>query len=167
MSEKYNTKKKQYKGRVPLRIDSLLFSIFKMIFAFGFFFLIYILFINLVRNNPTYSIMSEMMYIFIVMIISDILGRIVASEIDTLFMHRWGYIRNNKSHHALVFGVIDYALYTALRTVFLMLNFTFTLTNILIINYGIIYVIAFFLAWILTSFIARCIAWMITHFLIR
>lgn len=169
MSKEYTTRSRQsrqYKGKVPLKIDLLLFSLFKMLFAFMYFFIIYVLFIGFVRNNPNYSLASEMVYIFIVMIVSDVLGRITASLLDTYFINHWGYLRNYRRHRALLLSVIEYVIYTILRVIFLVFNFTFALTNFLMNNYGMTYLFAFFIAWVLSGMIARVTAWVITHFLI-
>lgn len=164
--QKYSTRVRHYKGKVPLKIDLLLFSLLRMVFSFMFFFMIYIMFIGIVRYSPNYSIITEIMYIFIVMIGSDALGRIMASLLDTFIMNRWGYLRNTKARNTLIFSLVNYVIYTILRVLFLVFNFTFAMINFFMNNYLMAYLWAFFIAWILSSIIARITAWIITQFII-
>lgn len=166
---KNKTKKSKasYKGLAPLYSDRLLLWILKTIFQIPIFIMFYVFFISQVNVDDTLlEKLIEVCYIFVFLIVSDIIAYIIATGLDKYLIHRWGYLTRDRNGRHVIAFLTEYLIYIALRTISYAIGLIWILTRQFYFSlpspwadYG------FFFAWVIVSLSSKLIA-MFTSFII-
>ena len=156
-----------YKGLAPLYLDRLLLWLLKTVFQIPIFFLFYVFFISKVNIDDTLmQQITEIGYIFIFLIVSDIIAYIIAMGIDKFLIHRWGYLTHDKNRRHLFAFLTEYVIYISLRTLSYAFGLIWILTRQFYFNLPMpANEYAFLFAWIVVSLGAKFIA-MLSSFII-
>lgn len=148
----------------PFKIDILLFGLLFSLFGVLFLYVFYFLMVNSIRNYSHYSLLFEIVCVMGIMIIADMLAFIFASVLDDLIIHKWGYIRNPRKKKNKIFRLIDYSIYTFLRSLCLVFSIVWILSAYFYSELSSPYNrYSFLLAWLLLSLTSKFGAWVITN----
>lgn len=160
-NKKKNKKNKaNYKGLAPLYSDRLLLWLLKTIFQIPLFLMFYIFFISKVNIEDTVlENIIEICYIFVFLIVSDIVAYIIAIGLDKYLIHHWGYLTRDHNRRHIVGFLTEYMIYVSLRTISYAIGLVWILTRQFYFllpspwaNYG------FLLAWVIVSLGSKLIA---------
>lgn len=165
-NQKYRaaTKREKMRTKAPLKIDRLIYGLFKAIIAILLLYIIYFLTVVQLRSLPNYSIWLEVLYVFTLMIFCDLIAMIIAGRIDAYIIHKWGYIRNSKKRKNLMFKSTDYLIYTSFRTISLITSLVWIMSAWYYAHmYAPWYNYAFLVAWFTVSVLSKFGAWCITN----
>lgn len=156
-----------YKGLAPLYLDRILFWLLKTVFQIPIFIMFYIFFISKVNISDTLmDQIVEVAYIFVFLVVSDILAYIIASGLNKYLIHRWGYLTHNKNRRHFIAFLTEYIIYVGLRTLSYAIGLIWTLTRQFYFGLPMPWNdYAFLLAWILISLGSKFIA-MLAGFII-
>ncbi|MFX0023766.1 MAG: hypothetical protein ACFE9S_15675 [Candidatus Hermodarchaeota archaeon] len=136
-----------YKGVAPLRIDIILSWIVKLILQVLIFTIIYTISIDKIRESSNNNLGIEMLFVFIILIGSDIFAYFLSMAIKIIFNNKMRYIPSRKKK-GLNYNrkVIEYTLYTLFRCLCYIIGFTSIL--VLTLNLYMPIFFAYFLTWI-------------------
>jgi len=163
--EKRKKDQGKYKGHAPLFADKMLLWTLKVIFQVPLFFMFYVLFINDINiNDELLEIITELVYIFFFLILSDSIAYLIAYSLDKYLIHKWGYLMNpNKKKHKAMW-VTEYTLYISFRTIsyafgiiWMISGYLFVYLDYPLSNYSFIF------AWIIVSFGSKLAATFISY----
>lgn len=159
-SEREN--KYQYKGNVPLKFDRFTLWFFKTIFQIPIFILLYIAIIGrLTYNDIYYGLFMTILWVFIILFISDLVAQVLAWWVNRTMVHRWGYLLSPKKHKERLRAGITYIFYLFFRAFSIIFGFVWVLTRSLVPFFG---GWSFMVAWIIISILCRATATFITDY---
>lgn len=162
-----NQGSRTYKGLAPLYMDRLLLWFLKTVFQIPIFMMFYIFFITKINIDDTLlEQLTQAGYIFVFLIVSDIIAYIIAMGIDKYLIHRWGYLTHDKNRRHFFAFLTEYVIYISLRTISYAVGLIWFLTQQFYFGLPIpANEYAFLFAWIVVSLGAKFIS-MLSSFII-
>lgn len=154
--------KYQFKGNVPFKFDRFTLWFFKTIFQIPIFILLYVAVISqLTYGDIIYGLFITILWVFIILLISDIASHTLAWWVNKTMVHRWGYLLNPTKKREKLRAGITYMQYLFYRSMSIIFGFVWILTRSLISFFG---GWSFLVAWIIISILCKALATFITDY---
>lgn len=160
MSEKISPRKGYYKGHAPLNSDNILKIVVSTLLQIIILSLLYSAFIERIKLQYGSQFLIEVVYVIILMIISDGIAFVVAYMVKEAYDLFLDYIEKEKKKKPRARAMVQYILYTLGRSIIYAAGFV-TLLSAFLYPYARIGNINFsyLLAWLLISLPIRIVAW--------